>query len=139
MYNSASIQIAILVFNKVCQSLVVVMTNQPRTEHVHVWVGSKKAVQAFRAVTKVAVPEGMFYNQEDLSSWTRLLDLGTESMLSAAFQSYVLATSPTWSVFSVVTLVSCLASTAYTVADSHVRLEEDRDSRTFDCYHHCLV
>ena len=139
MYNSASIQIGILVFNRMMQSAFVELSHQPRTEHFHVWVGSKKAVQTIRAVTKVAVPEGIPYSQEAMNTFTRLLDLATESIPSGTFQSFVLATSPTWSVFSVATLASSLASTAYTAVDSHIKMEEDRDSRTGDCYHHCLV
>ena len=135
----AYFQLGILLFNRVAQSLLVELTNQPRLEHLLVWTWTKLPTDLYRAVTKAPRVEGVEYNSEHLCKYSRLLDLGTESMPSAIFQSYVLATSPAWSILSVITLCSSLASSAYTCADAHWRTDADRDSRLIDPDFNCLL
>ena len=135
----AYFQLGILLFNKVAQSLLVALTNQPMWEHLLVWTWTKLATDMYRAVTKKPRREGEEWNAEALCMFTRLVDLGSESLPSAIFQSYVLATSPEWSIFSVITLCSSLASSAYTCADAHLRTDGNNDNRLYDPDFNCLL
>ena len=137
--NYAYFQLGILLFNNVAQSLLVALTNQPMWEHLLVWTWTKLAADMYRAVTKKPRSEGGGWNSEELCKYSRLIDLATESMPSAIFQSYVLATSPEWSIFSVITLCSSLASSAYTCADAHLRSDVDRGNRLYSLHFDCLM
>ena len=137
--NYAYFQLGILLFNNVAQSLLVALLNQPMWEHLLVWTWTKLAADMYRAVTKKPRSEGVEFHSEALCKYTRLIDLGSESMPSAIFQSYVLATSPEWSIFSVITLCSSLASSAYTCADAHLRTDVYRENRLYEAHFNCLL
>lgn len=66
-----NIQICILAFNLFMQSVLVELTNQPRTEHVLVWTWAKKAAEVFRSVTKTPRAEGVQHNTTNICKFTR--------------------------------------------------------------------
>ena len=137
--NFAFFQLGIFAFNHGCQSLFVALTNQPISEHILVWTSTKLPADIYRAATNQPTPERVHHSAGSICLFTRLIDLGSESMLSIIFLSYVLAISPEWSLFSVITLCTSLASSAYTAADAHVMKDAERASRDNDHIQNCLL
>ena len=135
----AAIQITILIFNFGVQSLLVWLTNQPRLEYVYIWTSTKMGMEIFRGVRKVPRPTGILYSSQGICTFTRLADIGSESILSALFQAYVLSTLPVWNPVSIFALVSSLGASAYTVADAHFDMDADAHSRSYDFPHNALL